>query len=74
MDKTFRMVSIKDRMPDFKKRILFTDESYESGFKSEYIPSQKIEKKKGKFIELKDCPEAIAIIKNSFTHWLEEIK
>jgi len=72
MDKLFIMVSMKDRMPNFKDRVLFTNEKYDGGFKSEYLPDQKIETKKGKFIEIKDCPRALEIIKNSFTHWLEE--
>lgn len=74
MERIFRTVKIKDRLPDFGKRILFLNENYHKEFMSEYLPNQEIEIKKGKFIEIKDCPEALAFIKGNFTHWLEEIK
>ena len=71
--RTFRTVKIKDRLPDFGQRILFLDENYDKEFMSEYLPNQEIEIKKGSFIEIKDCPEAIAFIKGNFTHWFEEV-
>ena len=74
MERTFRTVSVKERMPDFRERILFTKENYEGGFMSEYQPNQEIEIKKGKFILMKDCPRAIELLKHSFSHWLEEIE
>ncbi len=73
-ERLFRTVKIKDRLPDFGKRILFLNENYDKEFMSEYLPSQEIEIKKGSFIQIKDCPEALSFIKNNFTHWLEEIK
>ncbi len=73
-ERIFRTVKVKDRLPDFGKRILFLDENYDKEFMSEYLPNQEIEIKKGSFIEIKDCPEALSFIKNNFTHWLEEIK
>ena len=74
MERTFRTVSVKDRMPDFRERILFTKENYEGGFVSEYQPMQEIEIKKGKFILMKDFPGAIDLLRHSFSYWLEEIE
>jgi hypothetical protein len=70
----FRMVNIKDRLPNFGERILFLDEGYKGKFMSEYVPNEEIEIKKGKFIEIKDCKIATDFILGNFTHWLERIK
>ena len=72
-EKTFRTVAIKDRLPNFGERILFLDEGYKGKFMSEYIPNEKIEIKKGKFIEIKDCKTATDFLLGNFTHWLEEV-
>lgn len=72
MERTFRTVKIKDRLPDFGKRILFLNENYKGEFMSEYLLDQEIEIKKGKFIQIKDCPIALQFIKDGFTDWLEE--
>lgn len=69
----FRIVRIKDRLPNFGERILFLDEGYKGKFMSEYIPGEKIEIKKGKFIEIKDCKTATDFLLGNFTHWLERI-
>lgn len=46
MERIFRTVKIKDRLPDFGKRILFLNENYHKEFMSEYLPNQEIEIKK----------------------------
>ena len=71
---TFRMVSIKDRKPNLGQRILFIDNGYKDTFMTEYLPHEKIEIKKGKFIEIQDCKTATDFILGNFTHWLEPIK
>ncbi len=73
MERIFRTVKIKDRLPDFNKRIIFLDEHYDKEFMMEYTPDQQIPMKKGKFIEIKDSPIAIEFIKNNFNCWLEDI-
>lgn len=70
-EKLFRLVNIKDRLPDFGERILFLDENYKGKFMSEYIPNEQIEIKKGKFICIKDSKIATDFISGNFTHWLE---
>jgi len=74
MERTFRTVKVKDRLPDLGKRVLFLDENYKGEFMAEYLPDEKIEIKKGKFIEIKDCKTATDFLINNFTCWLEEIK
>jgi len=73
MERTFRTVKIKDRLPDLGKKVLFLDENYKGEFMAEYLPDEKIEIKKGKFIEIKDCKTATDFLINNFTSWLEEI-
>lgn len=73
MERIFKTVKIKDRLPDFGQRILFLDENYKGEYMSEYDPTQRIPIKKGTFIELQNYPKAIEIVKGQFTHWLEEI-
>ena len=74
MERTFKTVKIKDRLPNFGARILFLNENYQGEMMSEYDPHEQIPLKKGKFIEVMDSPEAIKFITGNFTHWLEEIK
>lgn len=71
---TFRLVSIKDRLPNLGKRVLFLDENYKGTFMSEYLPDEKIPLKKGKFIEIKDCKIAQDYLLSNFTHWLERVE
>lgn len=69
----FKKVKISDRLPDLNQRVLFLDEGYKGKFMAEYLPSEKIEIKKGKFIEMKDSKIATDFLINNFTHWLEEV-
>ncbi len=73
METTFRLVNIKERLPNLNERILFLDEGYKGKFMAEYLPDEKIEIKKGKFIEIKDCKIATDYLLNNFTHFLERI-
>lgn len=74
MEKLFRAIKIKDRMPDLSKNTFFYNERYESGFTKHYDPLEKIEMKKGQMKNLKDVKIATDIILSGFTHWLEEVK
>lgn len=71
---TFRLVKIKNRLPNFGERILFLDENYKDKFMAECLPNETIPLKKGKFIEMKDCKTAQEYLLNNFTHWLERIE
>lgn len=73
MERIFRTVSIKDRLPDFGQRILFLNENYLGEYMFEYDPTGRITIKKGTFIEMQNSPRAIEIIKSEYTHWLQEI-
>ncbi len=74
MDKLYRTVKIKDRLPNMGQRVVFLNENYENQFMHVYEPKEKIEIKKGKFIEMMECHFVTDYLKNNFTHWLEEIK
>ncbi len=74
MERTFKTVRIKDRLPDLGQRILFLNDKYTGEFMSEYAPDEEIEIKKGKFIEIQHCKTATDYLLNNFTHWLEEVK
>lgn len=73
-DTLFRMVNIKERLPNLNDRILFIDNGYKGKFMSEYLPHELIEIKKGKFIEMRNCKIATDFLFSNFTHWLELIK
>jgi len=73
-DVFFRIVSIKDRLPDFGDRVLFLDEGYKGTFMAEYLPDETVPLKKGKFIEMRDCKIAQDFLTSNFTHWLERIE
>lgn len=40
----------------------------------EYDPSEKLEIKRGIFVEMKDYKVVVDYILSNFTHWLEEVK
>lgn len=73
MERIFRTVKISDRLPDLGKRVMFLDENYKGEMMHEYNPKEKVEIKKNKFIEIKDCHFATDYLKNNYTHWLEEV-
>lgn len=73
MERIFRTVKISDRLPDMGKRVMFIDENYKGEMMHEYNPKEKVEIKKNKFIEIKDCHFATDYLKNNYTHWLEEV-
>ena len=73
MERLFRTVKIKDRLPDFGKRILFLNENYKGEYMFEYDPTGRIPMKKGTFIEMQNSPRCIEIIKGEYTDWLEEV-
>jgi len=73
MERHFKTIRVSDRLPDLGKRILFLNQNYTGEFMTEYVPEEKIEIKKGKFIEIKDCKIATDYLLKNFTHWLEEI-
>jgi hypothetical protein len=69
----FIPIRLSDRLPDMGKRVMFLDDNYEGKFMQDYHPNEKIEVKKNKFIEMKECHFATDYLKNNYTHWLEEI-
>lgn len=71
----FRAIKTKERLPNFEERVFFYNESYNNykGFIKEYNPTEKIEVKKGVFIEIKDCEIAKQYLINNFEFWLEKI-
>jgi hypothetical protein len=71
--RTFKTVKISDRLPDFGKRVIFLDQRYKGEYMLEYDPHEKIEIKKGKFIEMMECHFVTDYLKNNFTCWLEEV-
>lgn len=62
---------VKDKMPNFGQRVFFFSSTYEGGFISEYQPTEQIPMKKGKFVEIKDCPQALEILKSTYNCWIE---
>ncbi len=74
MSRLFRTVKISERLPDFGKRVIFIDENYQGEMMLEYDPHEKIEVKKGKFIQMMECHFVTDYLKNNYTSWLEEIK
>lgn len=73
MERLFRTVKIKDRLPDMRQRVMFLDENYKDEYMLQYNPKEKIEIKKDKFIEIQECHFVTDYLTNNFTHWLEEI-
>jgi len=73
MERIFKTVSIKERLPDFGKRILFLNENYVGEFMFEYDPTGRIPMKKGTFMEMQNSPKMIEIITGEYTHWRQEI-
>lgn len=74
MERIFRTVKIKDRLPDMGQRVMFLDEGYKDEIMHDYHPHEQIEIKKNKFIELQACHFVTDYLKNNYTHWLEEVK
>lgn len=74
MERIFRTVKISDRLPDMKQRVMFIEENYQGEMMHDYHPNEKIEIKKGKFIEIMNCHFVTNYLQNNFTHWLEEIQ
>ncbi len=66
------MVSVKDRLPNMGERVLFLDNGYKGTYMAEYLPHEKIELKKGKFIEMMNCKTATDFLLGNYTHWLEK--
>lgn len=59
----------KDSLPDFGRRVFFLDSQYKGGMVKEYLPEERIELKKGKFIEMKDCEFVKKYLIENFDYW-----
>lgn len=70
----FRTVPIKERLPNLGQRVMFLDTLYERGFMVDYNPTEKIEIKKGKYIEMMECHFVTDYLIKNYSHWLEEIE
>ena len=73
MERIFKTVRIKDRLPDMGKRVMFLNENYQGEFMHDYNPKEKIEIKRNKFIEIQECHFITDYLKNNYTHWLQEV-
>jgi hypothetical protein len=73
MERLFKTVKISDRLPNMGQRVMFLDVNYDGEIMHNYNPSERVEIKKDKFIQLMECHYITDYLKKNYTHWLEEI-
>jgi hypothetical protein len=52
MERLFKTVKISDRLPNMGQRVMFLDVNYDGEIMHNYNPSERVEIKKDKFIQL----------------------